>query len=135
MNKLRKTMLSTVLALTLALPLTASAQSSEDLATMQQFLGIMQNYFGIIESTYDVSSEPEKAAILQMMKIQEVYEQRGEKARAASVFRQVLEDSNNATIRNAAYMLLGDLLKETGNADQALELLERGLAENVSSAN
>ena len=102
---------------------------------MQQFLGIMQDYFAIIESTYTVSSDSEKAAIVQMQKIQEVYEQRGEKARAAAVFEQVLEDSNNQTIRNAAYMFLGDLLKETGNADQALELLQQGLDENISNSN
>jgi len=112
----------------------ARAQSQDDLQLMQTFLSIMSDYFEIIESTYDISSNPEKAAILQMQKIQEVYEERGEKARSAEVLRQVLKDSNNATIRNAAYMLLGDTLKETGRADEALELLRRGLNENIEAA-
>jgi len=110
------------------------AQSQDDLKLMQTFLSIMNDYFDIIESTYDISSNPEKSAIMQMQKIQEVYEERGEKARSAEVLRQVLKDSNNTTIRNAAYMLLGDTLKETGRADEALELLRRGLNENIEAA-
>lgn len=110
------------------------AQSPEDLQLMQTFLNIMTDYFEIIESTYEISSDPEKAAILQMQKIQEVYEERGEKARSADVLRDVLERSDNATIRNAAYLLLGDTLKETGRADEALELLRQGLNENIQAA-
>ena len=112
----------------------ARAQSQDDLELMQTFLSIMTDYFAIIESTYDIASEPEKAAIMQMQKIQEVYEERGEKARSVDVLKQVLEDSDNATIRNAAYMLLGDTLKETGRADEALEFLRRGLDENIKAA-
>ena len=112
----------------------ARAQSQDDLELMQTFLSIMTDYFGIIESTYEIASEPEKAAILQMQKIQEVYEERGEKARSVDVLKQVLEDSNNPTIRNAAYMILGDTLKETGRADEALEFLRRGLDENIKAA-
>ena len=112
----------------------ARAQSQDDLALMQTFLAIMTDYFQIIESTHDIASDPEKAAILQMTKIQEVYEERGEKARSADVLKQVLADSNNQTIRNAAYMLLGDTLKETGRADEALQLLRKGLNENIKAA-
>ena len=112
----------------------ARAQSQNDLELMQTFLSIMTDYLGIIETTYDIASEPEKAAILQMQKIQEVYEERGEKALSADVLKKVLEDSNNPTIRNAAYMILGDTLKETGRADEALEFLQRGLDENIRRA-
>jgi len=101
---------------------------------MQTFLSIMSDYFGVIEATYSIASDPEKAAILQMQKIQEVYEDRGEKARSADVLEQVLKDSDNAAIRNAAYMLLGDTLKESGRSDEALELLRRGLDENIEAA-
>lgn len=112
----------------------AKAQEMENLELMQTFLAIMSDYFEIIESTYEVSSSPEKSAIMQMQKIQEVYEQRGEKARSTDVLRQVLEDSSNPTIRNAAYMLLGDTLKDTGRADEALQLLRQGLEENIAAA-
>lgn len=112
----------------------ARAQSQDDLALMQTFLEIMTDYFQIIESTYEIASDAEKSAIMQMTKIQEVYEERGEKARATVVFKDVLKQSNNRTIRNAAYMLLGDTLKETGRADEALELLRQGLDENIKAS-
>ncbi|MDJ0911776.1 MAG: hypothetical protein QNI99_21495, partial [Woeseiaceae bacterium] len=79
----------------------ARAQSMDDLALMQTFLEIMNDYFGIIESTHEVASDPEMSAIMQMQKIQEVYEQRGNKAESVDVLLQVLEDSDNQTIRNA----------------------------------
>jgi len=112
----------------------ARAQSPDDLALMQTFLEIMTDYFEIIEATHGIASDSEKAAILQMSKIQEVYEERGEKARSTDVLKKVLADSNNQAIRNAAYMMLGDTLKETGRADEALELLRKGLDENIKAA-
>lgn len=112
----------------------ARAQSTDDLAMMQTFLGIMKDYFSIIESTHDVSADSEKAAIQQMMKIQEVYEERGEKAKSTTVLRNVLKESRNQTIRNAAYMLLGDTLKETGRTEEALEALQQGLNENIRAS-
>ena len=134
MSTFKTLAISVTAALLLAAAPGARAQSPEDLQLMQTFLNIMTDYFEIIESTYEISSDPEKAAILQMQKIQEVYEERGEKARSADVLKDVLEQSNNATIRNAAYMLLGDTLKETGRADEALELLRQGLNENIEAA-
>jgi tetratricopeptide (TPR) repeat protein len=112
----------------------ARAQSPDDLALMQTFLEIMTDYFEIIEATHNIASDSEKSAILQMSKIQEVYEERGEKARSTDVLKKVLADSNNQAIRNAAYMMLGDTLKETGRADEALELLKKGLDENIRAA-
>ena len=118
----------------LALAPASHAQSPDDLRTMQTFLDIMNSYFAIIESTHAINSDEEKAAIMQMQKIQEVYEDRGEKARVADILRQVLADSHNQTIRNSAYMMLGDVLKESGRSDEAIELLRRGLTENIKAA-
>jgi len=112
----------------------ARAQSPDDLALMQTFLEIMTDYYEIIEATHEIAANSEKSAILQMSKIQEVYEERGEKARSTDVLKKVLADSNNQAIRNAAYMMLGDTLKETGRADEALELLQKGLDENIRAA-
>ncbi len=112
----------------------ARAQAPEDLELMQTFLSIMTDYFGIIRSTHEVASDPEMAAIMQMQKIQEVYEQRGEKARSVEILREVLKESNNPTIRNAAYLMLGDTLKETGRSDDAIRALTEGLRENIRAA-
>lgn len=134
MRTFRKITISITAAMLFAVAPSAQAQEIENLELMQTFLAIMTDYFEIIESTHDIASDPEKAAIMQMQKIQEVYEQRGEKARSTDVLKQVLADSNNTTIRNAAYMLLGDTLKETGRADEAIELLRQGLNENIKAA-
>lgn len=111
-----------------------AAPGPEQLQQMQVFLNLMQNFFKIIESTYELAADPEKAAILQMHKIQEVYEERGEKPKAVDVFRKVIADSSNTTIRNAAYFMLGDALKETGNHREAIEVLSQALAENIGRA-
>ena len=124
---------ATAASLLVAAP-AARAQSADDLATMQAFLEIMTDYMDIIEATHEISSDPEKAAILQMQKIKETFEERGEKSRAVEALKQVLENSRNPAIRNAAYFLLGDTLKESGRSEEAIELLRRGLAENVQAA-
>lgn len=134
MHTFKTLVISTTAVLLLATAPGARAQTQDDLQLMQTFLNIMTDYFQIIESTYEVASSPEKSAIMQMQKIQEVYEERGEKARATGVLQEVLKESRNPTIRNAAYMMLGDTLKETGRADEALEFLRQGLNENIKAS-
>ncbi len=134
MNAMRNLALTLAAAvLFAAAPAPAHAQGDE-LAMMQRFVDLMQGYFGIIEATHDVSSEPEKAAILKMQKIKELLEERGQKANAADVFRDVLEQSRNPTIRSAAYVLLAETLKETGRSEEATRVLLEGLKESVAAA-
>lgn len=134
MYTVRNAGLVAVATFLLAFAPASHAQSQQDLQTMQTFLDIMTSYFEIIESSHAISSDTEKAAIMHMQKIQEVYEERGEKVRTADVLRDVLKESRNPTIRNAATLMLGDLLKESGNTDGALEALRRGLDENIKAA-
>ena len=64
--KIRKFLVAPI-ALVVAFSLTpAYAAQADNLATMQQFLGVMEGYYGIIEATYDVASDPDKSAILQI---------------------------------------------------------------------
>jgi len=134
MHILKNSALALIVAAGLGTAPLSHAQSPDDIALMQSFLELMTDYFGIIEATHDISSDPEKAAIMQMQKIQEVYEDRGDKAQSVDVLKKVLEDSNSRTIRNAAYLMLGDTLKDAGRASEALEYLQRGLAENIEAA-
>lgn len=134
MPTFRTLTITLVASIFVAISSPSQAQSTEDLQTMQTFLEIMNSYFGIIESTHEVSSSVEMSAIMQMQKIQEVYEERNEKARAVDILRSVLDDSQNPTIRNAAYIMLGDTLKETGRSDEAIEILRQGLSENIKAA-
>ncbi len=135
MNLIRSLITPVVLSICIAAPLTGRAENLEELDRMQVFLDLMQNYFKIIESTHQVASNPEMSAILQMQKMQEIYEQRGEKAKAVGELQKVLKQTDNVTIRNAAYMLMSDTLKETGRSDEAIKLLNQAIAENLRAAN
>ena len=134
MHILKNSALALIAAAGLGAAPLSQAQSLDDIALMQSFLELMTDYYGIIEATHEVSADPEKAAIMQMQKIQEVYEDRGDKAQSVDVLKKVLEDSNSRTIRNAAYLMLGDTLKDAGRASEALEYLKRGLEENIEAA-
>ena len=133
MSTIKTSLVCLLLAFAVAAPV-SHAQTAKELETMEAFLTIMDGYFNVIESTYNIASNEEKAAIIQMSKIQEVYEELGQKAKAAEVFRDVLDKSTNPTIRNAAYMMLADNLKETGRAADALSLLREGLDETIKNA-
>ena len=135
MRTVKTAFVSIAATLLLATAPTANAQSQDDLALMQTFLGIMTDYLQIIESTHVIVSDSEKAAILQMQKIQEAYEERGEKARVADVLRNVLETSRNDAVRATAYVMLGDILKETGRTDEAVQVLREGLNESINASN
>ncbi len=134
MHTLKTLTIGVVATLAIAFAPTAKAQNLDEIQLMQTFLDIVTQYYAVIEATYDISSDSEKAAILQMQKIQEVYEQRGDKAQSVEVLREVLENTDNQTIRNAAYVILGDTLKESGRASEAIEILRRGLEENIKAA-
>ncbi len=130
--------LLTVAVLATAWPMAGWAQNSPgvppELQQMQAWLGIMLRFYDVVDETHDMAGNPEKAAIFQMHKIKEIYEERGEKSRAAEVFRGVIKNTSNPTIRAAAYIMLGDLLKETGRADEALVTLQSALDESLRNA-
>lgn len=132
---LKKSLVTLLVVVMFGASPSASAQNADDLAMMEQFMNVMDGYFSIIEATHGIASEPEKSAILQMQKIKEIYEERGEAAKAVGVLREVLANSTNPTVRSAATMILGDLLKETGRTDSALEVLQRGLKESIQESN
>jgi hypothetical protein len=131
----RSTFIAATSAVLLTLAPLARAQQPEELERARAFMGLVTDYMAIIEASYSISSSPEKAAIMQMQKIKEANEERGEKARTVEMLRKVLEESSNPTIRNAAYALLGDTLKESGRAAEAAQVLMQGLQENVDAVN
>jgi len=129
--KIRKFFVAPV-ALVIAFSLTpAYAAQADNLATMQQFLGVMKGYYGIIEATYEVARDPDKSAILQMQKIEEFYKKRGDRAEAIAVLEDVLNRTKRPAVRNAAAVMLADALNETGRGTRAVEVLKQALEENL----
>lgn len=129
--KIRKFFVAPI-ALVIAFSLTpAYAAQADNLATMQQFLGVMEGYYRIIEAVYDVARDPDKSAILQLQKIEEIYKKRGDRAEAIAVLEDVLKRTKRPAVRNAAAVMLADALNETGRGTQAVNVLKQALEENL----
>ncbi|MCZ6856204.1 MAG: hypothetical protein O7G86_19985 [Gammaproteobacteria bacterium] len=109
----------------------ARAAEIDDLGTMERFLVVMQGYYGLIDDVYDVAHNTDKAAILQLQKIGEIYKKRGDRAESIAILTDVIERSKSLTVRNAAAMMLADTLNETGRATQAVEVLMKALDGNL----
>ena len=103
----------------------------DQLGKMDQFLSVMQNYYELIERIHSVAASSDKSAILQLMKIEDIAKNRGDRAEAIVVLREAMNEAKSPTVRNAAAMMLADALKETGQASEAIEVLKSALAANT----
>lgn len=111
----------------------AHAQSAKELKAFESFLAIMDGYLGIIESTHAINADAEKAAIMQLQKVKEVREDQGDPAAAIALYEKVLREAKNPAVRNAVYMMLGDLLKDQGRYDDAAATFKSALDENLAA--
>jgi len=109
----------------------ALAEENPDIVKMSQFVDLMQGFYATIEAVHEIASSPEKSAILEMQKIQDIYKDRGDQAEAIKVLQGVLKRTDNPTVRNAAAIMLGDALNETGRASEAVKVLQAALEENI----
>lgn len=109
----------------------APATANEDVEQMDQFLALMQNYLGVSDQWVEMASKRDTAIYLAIEGIVEIYEQRGEKAKAIPHLQKILEkNDDNQTVRNAVRFKLRDLYKETGRTAEALAELDRVIDEN-----
>ena len=108
-----------------------SANNTEQVERLRSLLGLMQDFMTVIDAVHDMAKNPEKAAIHQMHEIEEIQKKRKQPELAIKLFRSILEKTDNQTIRNAAYMRIGDLLKKTGNPETAVQTYEKALMENI----
>ncbi len=100
---------------------------------VRNFIDLMDNYLGLSNRWVATASEPDTAVYLAIEGITEVYENRGEKAKAIPHLLRIVEQSaDNRTLRNIARFKLRDLYNETGRSDKALEQLEMIIQENSS---
>ena len=113
---------------------TFRADSSDEMEYYQSILEIMESYYRIIESTHSISSDSEKAAILQIHRIQKYYKEMDDYKNAIDFLQEMLEKTKNPAIRNAVYLMLGDNLEETGRPQEAINLLKQGLDENLKNS-
>ena len=139
MSKLNIKQIAIVVTIVLASVFATSSHAedfdSTELQHMQQFINLMDGFFDIINSVHDISSDAEKSAIFQMHKIKEAYEESNQKEKIVPTFEEILQSTKSPAVRNAAYFMLGDALKESGRYDRAIELLKQGLKENIKQTN
>ncbi len=108
-----------------------SLKAEEDFESMAKMVNLMDSFFGLMDSVYDMNADNEKAALLQMHEIEEIYKNQGKHKEAVSVYQQVLKKSSNSTVRNIAYHRMADVLKESGDLDGAIKVLNDALAETL----
>jgi len=134
MTQWRIAFIALLLVLTIGRPIHAYADQAADLEQMQRFIEVMQGYYNIIDRIHAVSSEPDKATIQQLQKIDELYKNQGERAASIRIMQKVFDGSPSMTVRNAVAIMLADALNETGRTDQAIELLDKSLARSLQGS-
>jgi len=110
------------------------AGNTEQVERMRNLLGLMQDFINVVDAVHEMASDSEKAAIHQMHEIEEIHKKRKQPEMAIKLFRSILQKTDNQTIRNAAYMRIGDLLKNTGRPEMAIQAYEKALMENISQS-
>ena len=113
---------------------TATAESGNTIVTnnMDKNTVNIIGFLEVIESIHSVTSESEKAAILQIQLLEELYKKQKAPGKAILAFQEILDSSTNQTIRNVAYAKLSEALKRSGKSDEAEKLLKKALSENLS---
>lgn len=132
MSHIKSTSIAVLLSLGVLLSTPTLAQEGEQLEQMERFISVMEGYYRIIDGVHAISSDAEKSAILQLQKIEEIFKQRGDRAKAIEVLREAMAKTNSQTVRNAAAIMLADALNETGQATEAVAVLREALDSNLN---
>ncbi len=106
-------------------------RAEDDFEAMAGMVGLMDSFLGLMNSIYDMNADNEKAVLLQMHAIEEIYKNQGKHGEAVAVYQKVLEESKNSTVRNIAYHRMADVLKESGDQEGAIKVLNRALTETL----
>ena len=131
-RRLRNILAGVLVALLASFAATAQAdEHEEEFDEFGYFMEIMAQYYGLLDSVHEVAESPQRTAILHLQKLREIHEDRGDEAAAADALREVASSTSDQTVRNAARMMLIDVLRDTGRASEALRVIEEGLAENA----
>ncbi len=129
----RKSMkkLVTAVIFTFLLGASSVARAQEDFEAMASMVNLMDGFLGLMDSVYDMNADNEKAILLQMHALEEIYKEQGKHEEAVRMYRRVLDNSKNATVRNMAYHRMADVLKEAGDMQTAVEVLNAAMAETL----
>jgi predicted negative regulator of RcsB-dependent stress response len=103
----------------------------EKLGKITSLLKVMDNYIRITQEFYGIASDQERAAAFAVMEIKSVYEQSGNRQGAIKELTDLLDKTDNRTIRNIIRFQLLDLYKQGKNTQAAMENLRNIINENL----
>lgn len=85
-----------------------------------------------VDSVYAIASDPDKAAILELHQLEDVY--RGNEEAFVALLQEVARQAPTAAVRNVAYVKLSELYKKQGDRLAAAEVLKTALRKNMEEA-
>ncbi|WP_455201802.1 hypothetical protein [Kaarinaea lacus] len=116
---------------TIAAPYDGSA-NIDRAERIQMRLNLLDRYLQVVESMHSIADDPEKAVLFQLQQLEDLYKKQRDPKKIISLYQDVLKNTANATVRNAASMKLAQLLKRAGRESEAEELTRNSLNENLS---
>ncbi|HEY5604862.1 MAG TPA: hypothetical protein VIM41_17295 [Gammaproteobacteria bacterium] len=105
--------------------------SEERVDKMQQRLQVLDRYLQVVESVHSIADDPEKSIVFQLQQLEDIYRKQRNPQKIVALYQDVLKNTANPTIRNAASMKLVHLLKRAGRDDEAEALTRNALEENL----
>ncbi|WP_455375034.1 hypothetical protein [Kaarinaea lacus] len=98
---------------------------------MQMRLKVVERYLGIVESIHSISDDSEKTVLYQLQQLEDIYKKQRDPAKIVTLYQDVLKNTSNQTVRNAATMKLTQIYKRLGKDQAAEDLARNSLNENL----
>ena len=133
-HRLRRRLCGALFASCLLGPVSGEAQNIADIDRLTGMLSLMQNFYQVMEQVHGMALSPQKAALLQMHEIEEIYKKRGEHRKIIPVYREVLARTEDPVIRTLAFIKLAEALKQTGQQEESIAVLREALNESLERA-
>ncbi|MCI0507515.1 MAG: hypothetical protein L0Z73_15580 [Gammaproteobacteria bacterium] len=115
----------------IAAPLEEEGESAESVDRMQLRLKMLDRYLQVVESVHSIADDPEKSVVLQLQQLEDMYRKQRNPQKIITMYQDVLKNTSNQTVRNAASIKLSHLLQRAGRESEAEELTRKSLDENL----
>jgi tetratricopeptide (TPR) repeat protein len=115
----------------IAAPLEGENESAESVDRMQMRLKMLEHYLKVVESVHSIADDPEKSVVLQLQQLEDMYRKQRNPQKIISMYQDILKNTSNQTVRNAASIKLAHLLQRAGRDSEAEELTRKSLDENL----
>ena len=136
-NRLSRLMLIVILLFAIAFSSTVFAAPLDEgdvverVDRMQLRLKILERYLQVVESVHSIADDPAKAVVFQLQQLEDMYRKQRNPQKIITLYQDVLKNTSNQTVRNAASMKLAQILKRVGRDNEAEELTRNSLNENL----